>query len=1079
MKAARTRQRIGSSHWFAVLGIGWICMGTGSLNAGQLERIDRDYVVKVWDDDDGPGHISVTAFTQTPDGYLWLGTYQNLVRSDGARFLPWDPPGNPLSNQGVLSLCTDKDGALWVGSTRGVGKQSSSGEWRAFTTNAQAYPGGNVRSIQADGKGHVFATAGTSLTQFDGRAFIPVPPAPGGDTNYEMHCLVETNGVVWTHSPYYVGRFAGGQWTTVLSSEELRTRPVQGIALSRDGGLWVADERKIRKFKEGRWTQEIDRPDGFAGDAVCLLEDSLGNLWAGGYTRGVILFKKNGQMLRCTMDEGLANNATLAIFEDNENNIWIGSNGGGVARLKPRTFTVFERQAGLPQPVVNTVLETSSGTVWAGTHGSGLLPFDGQRFGKAIESADGKLTANSWVQALAEDRSGNIWVAAYQEGLFRIRGQEALHIPQAEFGTSHAIALFVDSKDRLWVGTQSGLARIEKNAITRFTPEMGVPKGTVPAITEDSSGRIWIANMGKIFKLDGDRFVPFEPAGEPPGQVVSLYGDRSGSLWVGTFSGKVGRLSGEKWSVATWKDGLPIWNTLGIQEDARGDLWLATVEGICRVTRASFDAVAAKKQARLESLRFDKTDGLLTVAARALFQPICARGSDGRIWIAMIKGLAVVDPSQIRVGSRPPPTWIEEILADGKPLDFSPGAKTRVPAGTRRIKIRYTGISLGAPEGVRFGYRLDELDKDWQDGGSERTTQFEDLRPGDYKFRVQASNREGERLPQETTLSFTVLPFFWQTGWFQFFARLAIAGTAGGSVWRVMTRRHQQERERLAHERLLAEERAQEAAVLQARKAAEMANQEKRFFAAMSQQIRTPVSSVMNAVSLLLESGLNPRQAELASSARKSTQAVFCILNTILDVSQDERQLELDPVAFDLRPLISHALGSLAPAASERHVELIVRCAPPVPERVKGDPARLTQVLMIVAGHALQFTAKGQIVLSCEFRPASADAGSAINFSVENTGVPLDQLGLLYAKPVRSDAAPGNGLDEADAGLEMARKLVDRMRGEWSVTTRPGHRLDMRFSVPLGLPATTGTLPPGASESSGGRTKQATAQTAG
>ena len=132
------------------------------------------------------------------------------------------------------------------------------------------------------------------------------------------------------------------------------------------GGLWVAEQTRIRRLVGGQWTEVLARPPEFQEAVVCLKEDSRGHLWVGGYKLGVLVFMKDGGVLRCTKDDGLENNATLCIFEDRDGQIWIGSNGGGVARLRPRSATTYDEHDGLAQPIINSIAEISAGLLLVG-----------------------------------------------------------------------------------------------------------------------------------------------------------------------------------------------------------------------------------------------------------------------------------------------------------------------------------------------------------------------------------------------------------------------------------------------------------------------------------------------------------------------------------------------------------------------------------------------------------------------------------------------------------------------------------------------------------------------------------------
>ncbi|MDB6109354.1 MAG: Two component regulator, sensor protein, partial [Pedosphaera sp.] len=463
-----------------------------------LVSVKKDYLVRVWETDraDLP-HYCFTTIAQTPDGYLWLGSFANVSRFDGLRFTIFDhEETHDLPSNSVRTLFVDHDGVLWVGTDRGVARLKE-GHWETLS-ESKGWPGGVVGSFAEDRQGNLWACAGGQIIKWDGDRFVPFPTPERGDDKSTLGCCVDADGKLWVQSRRYLGVFRDGAWVPVpLEADQV----IAGITTSREGGLWVANLDRIRKFKDGQWIRTLERPEGFREQVVCLLEDSRTNLWMGGYTKGVLGFMNDGSVLRCTTEDDLENNATLCLFEDREDHIWIGSNGGGLARLRPRTVRTFDDSFGLSQNIVNSVTEESPGHLVVGTHGNGLVRFGPDRFGPAVVSSNAPalpnrpdLRADSWVHSVVRDSSGTIWAGTYGDGLFRIQGNTVSPVPLDKAGNRTVYALFVDSKDRLWIGTDAGLFCHSQEQSTFYGTNSGLPSMKVRVIAEDDAGSIWAGN---------------------------------------------------------------------------------------------------------------------------------------------------------------------------------------------------------------------------------------------------------------------------------------------------------------------------------------------------------------------------------------------------------------------------------------------------------------------------------------------------------------------------------------------------------------------------------------------------------
>jgi signal transduction histidine kinase/ligand-binding sensor domain-containing protein len=1004
--------------------LAFLCLAAVRLPVGAQEALPKEeapYVFRAWKTEDGLPNNSVTAIAQTPDGYLWLGTYNGLARFDGVNCHALGLRDGLRSLQ-ISALLLDSRRTLWIGT---VGGGLSRLERGAITTltSSNGLASDSVNSLLEAKDGVIWIGTPSGLSQWKDGALVAHPaPELAGENIGPL--ASDHSGAVWVATAANkLFRSQSGRFELISVPRALTL--VHSLLVDEQNRLWVgaATGTIFRRDNEGQSWTVFGQKEGLPRALINTLAVSPdGAIWAGTLDAG-ICYLREGKFASLRESNGLSSDGVYSLFVDRDHFVWVGTRAGGLCRLTPRRMYNLRVLEDGEERLPNSLAETTDGKLWVSTPGRGLFQWDGVEFKQFLREPP--ISGHRFVRAVLAGRDGSLWWGA-GPALFQWKDGRLT----GEYNTDNepwlqgdrVSALCEDVQDGLWVGTFNGQLRHLQNGTFASVGKLaGQP---VSAIAQQTNGTLWVGTFGSgLVRIQDGTQTNLVASHDGLGSslIRTLFLDKDEVLWIGTASGGLGRYKSGKLDFFGLQQGLVDTHITQIEEDDDGNLWLGCDRGIMRVNKAGLERIASGLSPSLHPQLFGRREGMLSEQCAIAFHA-ALRSRTGRLYFSTVRSIAIADPRQHAALSSPPSVMLENVLVDGKdqtvkfgratalPLDqqVPGGVATLVPKigpGSKVIQFRFTGLSFDAPDRIQFRYKLSPVDSSWIDAGKDREATYAHLGPGNYVFRVIASNAQGLWNDTGISISFVVLPYLWQRGWFLVLMYVAGLIVIAGTIFLVARRRYQHRLKILEMERAMENERAR-----------------------IARDLHDEVGSSLTRISMLSEQVHSRLSDPEQLKARAHKLADFAVRTTR---AFEEIVWAVNPRNDSLPSLLEY----LTHIAQEMFEDSGITCRfhfPDDPPKISLPPETRHSFFLTIKEaltNALKHSGATQITLQVDLNSES------LQVMVQDNGRGFDP-----AAPT-SDGAEHNG-------LHNMRQRVEHLGGQFTIETRPGHGTTVCVRLP-------------------------------
>lgn len=1110
--------------------------------------------------DEGLSDNRIHAICRDSKDFLWIGTgNKGLDRYDGHSvkvFTASDTVGS-ISSNGIRCIYEDSRENLWIGTMSGLNLFDPKTE--KFTVFNNKFTdstlfGNAVKCIFEDRDGNLWLTYddGGGINKYDHKSksfvhYYNTEPNNNKEANSVLSIKQDSKGLFWlaTRAPgIYEFDHKKGSFTSYCNETiDVGERSSKTLFIDSLNIIWIGSSKtglykynthneELFHFKSNKQSIGTNSPNI---SSIIQLDEN--NLLIGADQGGLNVFNFKSGIFEHIVENrmeinALNNNGIVSLHKDKEGILWVGTSRGGLNYYNPKLskFNLFTNNINDPNSLsydlVGCFFEDSEGIIWIGTDGGGLNRYDPTTGNFKIyrhNPSDPNSISGDVIRCIAEDKDENLWIGTWGEGLNRFNkktGKFYRYYPDennpSSISSNTIWHLHIDHKNTLWLASyEHGIEIFDKSkgVIKRYNANPNLSNSLssdgVRYIYEDLQHNIYICtdNGLNLYDNTSDSFIIYKMF--PDNFIWVFCKDKKNRLWAGSINKGLFRFNynGEILEVYDRSNGLPDNKILAIVEDKNGTLWITTNKGISQIDPET-------KQIR----NYDKSDGL---QGNLFFEQSFMKTSKGEIFFGGYKGFNSFFPDSIRNNDFLPKVYITGFKIFNKPVTpdmkdsplkyhISETDEITLSWKSKVFSFEFIGINYTHSERNQYAYFLEGFENEWNYVGNKKDATYTSINPGEYVFRVKASNNDGVWNNEGASIHITILSPWWKTVWFRILLVCLLLYLSYGIVkFRTAQLRKQklllanmvkertiqledantvleekQEEIFLQNEQLqeqkdvllkindilekqakeieiknielhqhqnqlekLVEERTAE--LVKALKQVEESDKLKSaFLSNMSHEIRTPMNAIVGFSFLLSEPDTPEHEKEsYITSIKKNSETLLVLINDILEMSKIQtNQVDIINQSVDVVDLLEELKESFKIHSDSQKIQLMV------------DIEQYNNKLNISADKfRLRQILSNLLSNALKFTDdgvvkmgVTKEIKGFVTFYVQDTGIGIpEEVGnSIFERFLKIESTETKFYKGVGLGLAISYSLVKAMGGDIWYTSRLGEGTTFYFTIP-------------------------------
>ncbi len=944
---------------------GFIWIGTGD----GLDRFDG-YTFKVYrkipnDTSSLRSNIIDCLYTDSR-GNLWIGTYGgglNLYDKEKDNFYTYTANINDttaLLNNDITTITEDELHRIWVGTTS-LGLHLFNPKINGFihyiapngkSPDSTSIASNSINRIVVDHNilwiaynTSILTALNMSTMTFRHYKLFDILSHQTAD--FSVNSLVVDNNLIW------ISTWSKGIWIFDKTTGECRpytkekSKYINFVFKDNKNMLWYSPESKGLILIDGNndvhyQFDDFDHYSLSSNSLSNIFQDRQGNLW---------LASKQGDLNYFILDnpfytwyknpnsiQGLTNNLITTVIEDSKRRIWVGYQDGGIdiidaKNVKPKLHIKGDQSTGLGPGAIMYIYESKNGTIWVGKYLDGLKKYN--EISKSFLSFqhrenNEKSIAGNDVRYISEDSHGNLWIAIHGGGVDKFNPVTGVFVHHRSDPNSLSTTIFsdwtfsavCDKEDNIWVGTVAGVSVLSGKSILvkhyRVDSKEGynLSNDIVKTIFFDSKGYVWFGSLDGLNKLDSRN------------STIRKY-----------FT----------------KDGLPSNLIIDILEDDHYNLWISTTKGLSKFS---------PEQGTFHN--YSVHDGLVTDDFNTF---ATYKNLTGEMYFGGRDGLNRFHPDSIKMNKFIPPVYLTDfklfnqsvpVKDDNRseeyslPLQINYCKEITLAYAQNVINLEFVALNYLNLEKNQYRYKLEGFEKNWTLPGYKREVTYTNLQPGEYTFRVLASNNDGIWNTEGASLKIIVHPPFWRTNWaYAFYLLFAIFLLY---LFRKL----------ILHEAEI--NRTVELEKHEIQKLQEMDALKMQFFSNVSHEFRSPLTLIVGPIEKILRTTKDEMVKLQLNLVYRNANRLLRLINQLMDFRKlEEDKLELDLTKNDVVHFIKEIIDAFKQDAKQREIDFTYTYSHSS-FKIWFDTDKLDKIIYNLLSNAFKYTPdNGHITVSLDF----------------------------------------------------------------------------------------------------------------